>query len=167
MKGKKVDLAQANCGIARSLQVIGDWWSLLIVREAFHGRERFSEFEKSLGMAKNILSARLKKLVDEGIFEAAQEEGGSTRYRYRLTSKGEELYVVLTALWQWGERNCFDAGELKYVTVDRESLAPLAPLEVRTQDGRVIGGRDLRIMAKSELSDAVGDSSRPQLPRLS
>jgi len=148
MKGKKVDLAEANCGIARSLQVIGDWWSLLIVREAFHGKERFSEFEKSLGMAKNILSSRLKKLVDEGIFDAVPEEGGSSRVRYRLTSKGEELYVVLTALWQWGERNCFDAGELKYVTVDRESQVPLAPLEVRTLDGKTVGARDLRIVPR-------------------
>jgi DNA-binding HxlR family transcriptional regulator len=148
MKGKKIDHGQANCGIARSLQIIGDWWSLLIVREAFSGKERFSEFEKSLGLAKNILSSRLKKLVDEGIFEAVQEEGASTRSRYVLTSKGEELYIVLTALWQWGERNCFLADELNYSMVDREQQRPLEALELRAQDGRILGPRDFRTMPR-------------------
>src|SRR3546814_2339992 len=68
MKGKRTDLGNADCGIARSLQIIGDWWSLLIVREAFQGKTRFGEFQKSIGLAKNILSSRLKKLVAEGIF---------------------------------------------------------------------------------------------------
>jgi DNA-binding HxlR family transcriptional regulator len=148
MKGKKIYLAEANCGIARSLQIIGDWWSLLIVREAFNGKERFGEFEKSLGLAKNILSSRLKKLVAEGIFDALPDEGVSTRNRYVLTSKGEELYIALTALWQWGERNCFQPGELEYAMVDSEERLPLAPLQLRAQDGRVLGARDFRIAAK-------------------
>jgi len=150
MKGKKMDLAEANCGIARSLQIIGDWWSLLIVREALSGKTRFSEFEKSLGLAKNILSTRLKKLVDEGIFDAVQDEGTSSRNSYVLTRKGEELYIVLTALWQWGEKNCFQGGELKYAMVDREQQLPLAPLELRSEDGRVLRPRDFRTVVKAE-----------------
>src|SRR3546814_5444820 len=68
MKGKRTNLGNADCGIARSLEVVGDWWSLLIAREAFKGRERFGEFQKAIGLAKNILSARLKKLVEHDIF---------------------------------------------------------------------------------------------------
>lgn len=150
MKGKKIDLAEANCGIARSLQIIGDWWSILIVREAFNGSERFNEFEKSLGLAKNILASRLKKLVAEGVFDAVSDNG-STRTRYVLTEKGAELYIVLTALWQWGERNCFHPGELEYEMVDREKQLPLVPLQLRAQDGRLLGARDFRIAVKARV----------------
>jgi DNA-binding HxlR family transcriptional regulator len=154
MKGKKIDLAEANCGIARSLQIIGDWWSLLIVREAFKGSERFNEFEKSLGLAKNILSSRLKKLVAEGIFDAVSDNG-STRTRYVLTDKGAELYVVLTALWQWGERNCFHPAELEYEMVDREKQLPLVPLQLRAHDGRLLGARDFRITVKAPVVQSL------------
>jgi DNA-binding HxlR family transcriptional regulator len=147
MKGKKIDLAEANCGIARSLQVIGDWWSLLIVREAFKGSERFSEFEKSLGLAKNILSSRLKKLVAEGVFDTVPDSG-STRTRYVLTAKGAELYIVLTALWQWGERNCFLPDELGYEMVDCKEQLPLSPLQLHAQDGRLLEANDFRIAVK-------------------
>lgn len=142
MRGKKTDLSGADCAIARSLDLIGDWWSLLIVRDAFQGKERFSEFQKSLGLAKNILSSRLKKLVAEGIFDTAPESEGSSYSRYVLTPRGERLCVVLTALWQWGEEACFRSGELKRSLVDVETLKPLAKLELRAQDGRLLGPRD-------------------------
>lgn len=151
MKGKRIDLGHAECGIARALQIIGDWWSLLIIREAFGGKERFSEFQKSLGLARNILSTRLKKLVEEGIFEAVQDEGTSTRNRYVLTSKGEQLYIVLIALWQWGEHHCFEPSELKYSMVDRDKMLPLAALELRAQDGRILGPRGFRTAVRAEL----------------
>ncbi|SDI15837.1 transcriptional regulator, HxlR family [Pseudomonas benzenivorans] len=151
MKGKRVDLGHADCSIARALQIIGDWWSLLIVREAFGGKDRFSEFQKTLGLARNILSTRLKKLVEEGILEAVQIEGASNRSRYVLTSKGEQLYIVLIALWQWGEQHCFKPGELKYAMVDRDKLLSLAALDLRAQDGRILGPRDFRTAARAEL----------------
>lgn len=141
MKGKKTDLGTSSCAIARSLDLIGDWWSLLIIRDAFLGKERFSEFQKSLGLAKNILSTRLKKLVSEGIFEALPESEGSSRSRYVLTPKGERLSVVLAALWQWGEETCFRPGELERTLVDVRSRKPLARLELRAQDGRRVGPR--------------------------
>lgn len=139
MKGKKTDLAGADCAIARSLNVIGDWWSLLIVREAFRGCERFGEFQKSLGIAKNILATRLRKLVDEGIFR--EDVAPSARSRYVLTEKGERLHVVLVALWQWGEENCTDQGELPVAMVDAVSGKPLARLELLSQDGQIVGPR--------------------------
>lgn len=141
MKGKKTDLGSADCAIARSLDLIGDWWSLLIVRDAFQGKERFGEFQTGLGLAKNILSTRLKKLVSEGIFKMLPESEGSSRSRYVLTPKGERLCVLLAALWQWGEESCFRPGELKRTLVDVNSRKPLARLELRSQDGRRVGPR--------------------------
>lgn len=148
MKGKRTDLGQANCGIARALQIIGDWWSLLIVREAFGGKQRFSEFQKSLGLAKNILSRRLKKLIDEGIFTIEPDPDSALSHRYVLTPKGEQLYLVLIALWQWGEENCFKPGELNIAMVDKPRGQPLAKLQLQARDGRVLGPRDYRLAPK-------------------
>ncbi len=150
MKGKKTDLRALDCGIARSLAVIGDWWSLLILRDAFRGLQRFGEFQRSLGLAKNILSARLKKLVEEGILQAIPEREGSAYNSYVLTEKGGTLGVVLVALWQWGEGNCFEPGELDRVMVDRNSNEPLAKLALHTEKGRVIGPRDYKTIARNE-----------------
>jgi DNA-binding HxlR family transcriptional regulator len=150
MKGKRTDLGGANCAIARSLQVVGDWWSLLIVRDAFLGMQRFGEFQKSIGLAKNILSSRLKKLVDEEIFRIEHGDNSSSVHRYVLTERGERLGVVLVALWQWGEENCFQPGEFGAVLVDQASGQPLAKLEITTIDGQVLGPHEFRMAVKDK-----------------
>lgn len=150
MKGKRTDLSGANCGIARSLNVIGDWWSLLIVRDAIRGKQRFGEFQASLGLAKNILTVRLKKLVDNGIMRTVPEHPGSSRKIYVLTEKGASLGVVLIALWQWGEQNCFSAGEFDRVVVDKDSGEPLAVLALATKTGRKVAPGNYTTAAKSE-----------------
>src|SRR5438270_1507589 len=99
---KRKSLCTEKCPIARTLDVIGDWWSLLIVRDAFLGKRRFGEFQKSLGLAKNILSSRLRKLVSHGILEAVPASDGSAYQEYTLTDKGRSLHIVLDALRQWG-----------------------------------------------------------------
>jgi len=149
MKGKRTDLGQSVCGIARALDVVGDWWTLLIVRDAFAGRQRFSEFQKSLGVARNILSARLKKLVEVGILAIEPDPGSAQSHLYVLTPKGRELAVVLVALWQWGEAHCFAPGELKYAMVDAANGRPLARLTLQADDGRPLGPRDFRVRPKS------------------
>src|SRR3954466_2929162 len=93
-----------SCPVARSVDAVGDWWSLLIVRDAFDGSRRFGEFQRSLGVAKNILSARLKSLVDQGIL--CVEPAGAYN-EYVLTPKGEALFPVIVALRQWGEAFAF------------------------------------------------------------
>lgn len=148
MQGKRTDLGHAPCGIARSLQVVGDWWSLLIVRDAFQGKQRFTEFQRSLGLAKNILSSRLKKLVEAGIFRVEPDPNSSLSHLYVLTPKGEELSVVLVALWQWGEDNCFETGELERQMVDIATGRPLARLTLAAEDGRKLGPRDYRLAAR-------------------
>src|SRR5438309_10450477 len=148
MKRKSLDTA--NCPIARTLDVIGDWWSLLIVRDAFFGKRRFSEFHKSLGLAKNILCMRLQKLVLHGIFEACPASDGSAYQEYVLTEKGRSLYIVLVALRQWGESCLFEQGELDLLLVDQKSGQPIKPLELRSKDGRILGPEDLRMVGTSD-----------------
>src|ERR1700760_1524158 len=93
-----------NCSIARALDEIGEWWSLLIVRECTQGTTRFDEFQTQLGIARNVLSARLARLTDLDILERYPLESRANTDGYRLTKKGEALYPVLVALWQWGDR---------------------------------------------------------------
>ncbi|WP_117195444.1 winged helix-turn-helix transcriptional regulator [Rhizobium terrae] len=154
MKGRKINLEGANCGIARSLQVVGDWWTLLIVRDAFRGYQRFGEFHKNLGLAKNILSARLKKLVQQGIFAIEAHPDSLSSPRYVLTPKGEKLYTVLVALWQWGEENCFEPGEMDTEMVDTIDGAPIKALQVKAADGRLLGPRDFRLASRLSSADA-------------
>jgi DNA-binding HxlR family transcriptional regulator len=157
MKGKRTDMGDAQCGIARSLQAVGDWWSLLIVREAFKGRRRFSEFQKSLGLAKNILSARLRKLVEEGIFTVEPDPDSALSHLYLLTPKGRQLSVVLVALWQWGEENCFAEGELSYAVVDSLNRQPLPKLQLAARDGRILDPEEFRIEARGALTPGIAD----------
>ena len=146
---KRKSLCTAKCPIARSLDVIGDWWSLLIVRDAFLGKRRFGEFQTSLGLAKNILCARLRKLVSHGILKVVPASDGSAYQEYALTEKGRGLYLVLVALRQWGESCLFEEGEVNLLLVDRKSGQPVKPLELRSQDGRLLGPADLRTVTTS------------------
>jgi DNA-binding HxlR family transcriptional regulator len=148
MKGRRTDMGGARCGIARSLQAVGDWWSLLIVREAVKGRRRFSEFQKELGLAKNILSIRLRKLVEEGVFRVEPDPETKLSHLYVLTPKGRQLSVVLVALWQWGEEHCFAPGELDYAVVDSLNRQPLSKLRLTTGDGRPLDSHEFFIEAK-------------------
>lgn len=97
------------CSIARALELVGERWSLLIVRDAFLGLSRFEEFQASLGIARNVLTERFNRLVEEGIFERVSYQERPLRYQYRLTSKGRDLGSALLALMQWGDRHL--AGE--------------------------------------------------------
>jgi DNA-binding HxlR family transcriptional regulator len=135
----------AVCPVARSLDVIGDWWSLLIIRDALNGLRRFGEFERSLGLAKNILTSRLKTMVDQGILELAPASDGSAYQEYVLTKKGQGLLPVLVALGQWGSDFLFERGEPRLVALDRKKGRPLKRLEVRSQEGRSLGIRDIVI----------------------
>jgi DNA-binding HxlR family transcriptional regulator len=99
----KRDYEGQNCSIARALEVVGERWTLLIVRDAFLGLRRFDEFQESLGIARNVLTDRLNRLVEEGILERVRYSERPERHEYRLTAKGRELNIALTALRQWGD----------------------------------------------------------------
>jgi DNA-binding HxlR family transcriptional regulator len=93
-----------NCSIARALEIVGERWTLLIVRDCFLGLRRFEEFQQSLGVARNVLTDRLNRLVEEGILERVRYNKRPERYEYRLTPKGHDLQIALAGLRQWGDR---------------------------------------------------------------
>lgn len=101
---KRTDFSDMDCSVARTLEVVGEWWTLLIIREATFGTCRFDDFQASLGIARNTLAARLARLVDRGILDRCQYQERPARYEYRLTEQGRELFPVVIAMWTWGDR---------------------------------------------------------------
>jgi DNA-binding HxlR family transcriptional regulator len=142
---KRVSHQDSLCGVARPMDAIGDGWSLLIVRDAFGGSRRFGEFQKSLGLAKNILAARLRHLVTHGIMETVLSSDGGAYQEYVLTEKGRGLFPLLVALRQWGEEFFFEPGEVHVHLVDRKTGRPVPKLEPRAQDGRVLRPADTAV----------------------
>jgi DNA-binding HxlR family transcriptional regulator len=143
---KRVSLWNAGCPVARSLDAIGDWWSLLIIRDAFDGKCRFGEFQNGLGISKGVLSNRLRDLTKRGIFETVPASDGTAYREYILTEKGRGLFPVIVALRQWGEDHLFAEGEARSSLVDREERAPVARLEVRAADGRSLHWSDTQVV---------------------
>lgn len=134
------------CPTARSLDSIGEWWSLLIVRNALFGMRRFSDFQQDLGLAKNILSARLKKLVTCGVMEQVPASDGSAYEEYVLTKKGRELLPVIVALRQWGENHLFSRGEKRLEIVDKRTRKPPRRLAVQNVRGDAVAANDLELV---------------------
>ena len=132
---KQESLRTSECPVARTLESIGERWCLMIIREAFDNVRRFSEFQKNLGLAKNILAARLKHLVDIGIFEILPASDGSAYKEYVLTEKGRSVFPIVVAMRQWGERYMFEQGETYSVLLDNAHGQPLQYLDVRSAQG--------------------------------
>jgi DNA-binding HxlR family transcriptional regulator len=160
---KRTSLARDGCPIARSLDVLGDWWSLLIIRDALLGRRRFGEFQKSLGLAKNILTTRLHTLVDQRILELAPASDGSAYQEYVLTAKGRGIFPILVALRQWSEEFDEHPEEIATIMVDRDNGRPVARLELHAQDGRLLSVGDTALKARP----AAKRRSNPPSPRSS
>ncbi|WP_431927102.1 winged helix-turn-helix transcriptional regulator [Nonomuraea jabiensis] len=122
------------CPVARTVDLIGDRWSLLIIRDAMDGASTFTEFLQRLGIARNILTDRLRRLVEHGILDKSAADDDGRRHTYRLTEAGQDLFTAVVALRQWGERHAFAPDEPHSVLVDGQGreLAELRPL---SQDG--------------------------------
>ncbi len=135
-----------NCSIAKSLDEIGEWWSLLIVRECTQGSSRFDEFQRELGIARNILTGRLARLTDLGIIERFALEEDRATEGYRLTEKGEDLYPVLVALMQWGDRWCANSGRPPMALLEDGTGAPIEPIAVRGKGRKTLSFRDIRFV---------------------
>jgi DNA-binding HxlR family transcriptional regulator len=128
----------SSCPVARALDVVGDRWSLLIVRDVFDGMRRFGELQKSLGVARNILADRLRTLVDTDILQVAPASDGTAYQEYVLTPKGQGLFVVMVGLRQWGEDHLFNADEPHSLLVERKSGKPIRKIEVRDHSGKFL-----------------------------
>lgn len=142
-----------SCPLQAALDIVGERWSFLILRGAFHGLRHFEEFQSTLGIARNILSNRLMKLVESGVLSRHPHAEDRRKISYELTDKGHSLLPVLVALWQWGERWEADCPS-DLVLVDRRDGAPVQPIAMRAQDGREVAARDLKWVER--------DASLPQ-----
>lgn len=138
----------ATCPVARALDVIGDRWSLLIVRDAFDGVSRFSDFQSGLGVARNILASRLKALVEEAVLAVEPASDGTAYQQYVLTPKGQALFPVIVGLRQWGEGNLFRRGERRSRLVDRKNGQPVATLRLSGADGQPLAFGDVEVVEK-------------------
>src|SRR5690348_4670073 len=128
-----------KCPIARSLERVGEWWSILILRDAFYGLSRFDEFEKSLGVAPNMLARRLNALVDAGLLERRRYSERPPRDEYVLTARGRDFLPVLLALTAWGNRHFTPEG-ISVQLADARTGAPVEPILVDGNTGERIAG---------------------------
>lgn len=135
-------IEQEFCPVARSVDLIGDRWSLLIVRNAFDGMRRFGDFQRDLGVARNILADRLRKLVDAGILAMQGASDGTSYQEYVLTDKGESLFPIVVALRQWGEQHLFERGERHSLLIDRRTGKPVPLMAPAAQDGTALKAQD-------------------------
>jgi DNA-binding HxlR family transcriptional regulator len=135
---KRSSIGHLNCSVARALEIVGEWWTPMIIREVFFGRCRFSEMQKDLGIAKNILSDRLTTLVRHGVLERHVDDGSGRHPEYRLTAKGADLFPLVVALMNWGDRWESDGDGPPLELVDVASGEVVEPVLVDRRTGREI-----------------------------
>jgi DNA-binding HxlR family transcriptional regulator len=132
-----------NCSIAGALEILGEWWTFLVLRDAFLGVRRFEDFQRRLGIARNVLTTRLQTLVKHGILERRRYQERPERYEYRLTDKGLDLYPTIVSLMQWGDRWMgYDAGP-PMVLFHRGCGEQSAPRLTCEHCGEAVGPKDM------------------------
>lgn len=149
-----------ECPVARSLEIVGDRWSLLIIRNAFDGIRRFGEFQKNLGLSKSVLASRLHALVSNGILRVEPSADGGAYQEYGLTEKGRGLFHAIVGLRQWGEAFLFSQNEEHSVMVDRSSQESVHTLELRSRQGKLLTPNDV-VVRKVR----AREGSRSKIPR--
>ena len=141
---KRSSFENQVCSVAEALSEVGEWWTLLILREAFFGTQRFTDFQARLGIARNILTARLNKLVETGILIPHVASGRGNPRLYRLTEKGREVLPVFIALMQWGDR-WINKGKAPIQVTEATTGEEIEQVRVRSRDGRPLAARDMRV----------------------
>jgi DNA-binding HxlR family transcriptional regulator len=150
---EKKSWANADCPIARAVDLLGEWGSLLIVREAFGGTTRFDAFQKRLGISRNLLTTRLNKLVDGGVLKRCPIATDAKRQEYVLTEMGEDLLTLVVAMRQWGDRWLFTPDTVPADLIDGRDGALVSPLEVRSATGRPLTLADIRLKRRRRSED--------------
>src|SRR5574340_1113488 len=150
-----LDYGTDNCSIQRTLDVIGEKWTMIVLREVFNGVRRFDQIRRHTGISEPILSGRLRKLVDAGVLDTVpyRNSGSRTRHEYRLTDKGRDLYPILIALLQWGDRYCADP-EGPAVTVHHRDCGEVVEAIVCCTAGH-------RLTRPNEAESSPGPAARP------
>lgn len=152
-----------TCPVARVLNLIGDSWTLMIIREALYGATRFSDIQYNTGIAKNLLISRLNKLVENGIFEKIDAGDSGTRYEYHLTQKGRSLNSVMMAMHQWGNEYEFTPGEAPVLLIDKKTGKELLPIRPHRANGEAIPDEDISV----ELGPGASNATRKRFSQLS
>jgi DNA-binding HxlR family transcriptional regulator len=141
---RRTSFEDMDCSVAQTLEVVGEWWSLLIVRGVFRGIRRFEDFQRDLGVARNVLTQRLNRLVDHGILERRLYQQRPDRYEYRLTEKGLDLYGVIVGLMQWGDRWAVDQSGPPLTLTHKGCGHDGVPILACEGCGERVGPRDMR-----------------------
>jgi DNA-binding HxlR family transcriptional regulator len=171
---QRKNLGNMQCPIARSLERVGEWWSILILRDALYGLTRFDQFQASLGIAPNMLTRRLNGLVESGLLERRRYSERPPRYEYVLTERGRDFRPVLIALLAWGNKHFATEG-LSVLLADKKSGAIADPIVVDRASGRLLGDGDFQYVAgpaanartKQRMAFVAGDRSIEPTPRKS
>ena len=156
---QRKSFSDMQCPVARGLEHVGEWWSILILRDAFYGLTRFDQFERSLGIAPNMLTRRLKALCEAGLLERRRYQERPPRDEYILTEKGHDFRPVLWTLFAWGNRHLAPEGE-SVTLVDPATGLPVDPVVVDRRTGRPLA-EGVRVVA----GPAAGDALRRRFER--
>jgi DNA-binding HxlR family transcriptional regulator len=145
----KKSFGNMHCSLAQALDVVGEWWSLLIVRDFFlgGGKRRFEQLRDSLGISRNILTERLKTLTAAGVIERVPVQEGGKRCGYQLTEKGRDLLPTLVAMMQWGDRWQGEPEQRFLVVREQSSGDEIAPVQIQSEAGKVLAMQDLFLAA--------------------
>jgi DNA-binding HxlR family transcriptional regulator len=158
------NLTAIDCSTARALDEVGEWWSLMIVRECTLGTTRFDELQKRLGIARNVLTTRLNHLIAQEIVKKVPIDGNDRFYDYQLTPKGEALYPVLVALMQWGDRWTGEGTGGPIGLVEQKTGKQISVMGPRVENGPLLGFRDIRFEARpcasSHVRQVIADRNR-------
>ena len=146
-----------ECGLPQALEVMGERWSFMILRASFNGLHHFEEFLSELGIARNILSNRLAKLVEHGILKREPCADDRRKIEYRLTAKGFDLLPAMLALRQWGQKYGVEVEESP-VLVDEKDRLPIGPVSILSHDGRILTHEDLWLVAREDLGKRADGS---------
>jgi DNA-binding HxlR family transcriptional regulator len=156
---QRVSFRDMNCSVAQALEVVGEWWSLLVVRDALFGVTRFDEFQRRLGISRNVLNDRLTRLVAEGVLEKVAYQDHPPRYDYVLTEKGRTLWEVVDAMRRWGDRWASPADGPPMEPVHRSCGHAMQPTLHCSECGEVLGERDVTLVY-----GPGADDRSPRLP---
>jgi DNA-binding HxlR family transcriptional regulator len=157
----KCSFSHMECSVARALDNVGEWWTLLIIRDLmiFRGTRRFEELRDGLGIARNILTERLRGLLESGIVIKVPVAEGARRREYQLTEKGWDLMPIMLALMQWGDKWRPDQGNADVAFVNKRNGQPIASIVVTAADGRPLRQQDMQVQPlKPDVRDYLEDA---------
>ena len=156
------DLKNEDCSMARTLSVIGDRWTLMVLRDCFVGVRRFEQFEASLGITRHVLADRLKKLVDEGVLTKVPYGEAPVREEYRLTERGFDLYPVMLSIVQWGDRHMADERGAPIVRRHKTCGHVVEGRMVCSDCGELLDARDLTVEPGPGFTPQPADKKKNQ-----